>query len=108
MIGKLRHRITVEQKVEVPNDSGGRATTWATVVTIWGRISPASGREQSRGDTLQGNATHVLTFRTAAAPTIDSTMRVTHGGRTYNIEGIPRPDERERFTTVGLVEGTPS
>jgi len=108
VIGSLRHRVTLQEKNQVADDAGGSTTTWSTVVTFWGRISPKSSREQSRADTLYGTSTHTLTFRTSAAPTVASTMRVTPGGNTYVIDGIPRPDERGRFSTVGLTLGVPS
>ena len=106
--GKMRHRVTLEQPQRSSDGAGGFTTTWGTVATFWARMEPASASEMGKADTLQGVARYNLEFRTGAAPTIDSTMRVNYGGNVYSIEGIPLVDPLRRFTAVGLVRGTPS
>jgi len=48
-IGKLRHRITIQEKVTVPDGYGGVTSTWKDVATVWSSVEPLKGRETVRG-----------------------------------------------------------
>ena len=43
--GRLRHRITINQKVVARNDFGEEIITWTEVGTFWGSVEPLQGRE---------------------------------------------------------------
>ena len=35
MIGKLRHRVTLQSEGETPDGGGGYALAWSAVATVW-------------------------------------------------------------------------
>jgi len=107
-IGRLRKRVTLQQPNQVSDGAGGFTTTWSTVGTFWAKLTPKSASESSRADTLHGVSTHTLTFRTSAASTITSVMRVVHSSIPYKINGIPMVDDLSRFTTVDVIRGEPT
>ncbi|HBA42626.1 MAG TPA: head-tail adaptor protein, partial [Alphaproteobacteria bacterium] len=38
MIGDLRHRVTLQQVVDVPDAGGGSTQSWQDVATLWAEI----------------------------------------------------------------------
>lgn len=65
----------------------GRLTeTWRDVCKIWGNIAPLSAREFLASQSIQSEITTRITIR--YKKNIDSTMRLLHGGKIYNIEGV--------------------
>lgn len=107
-IGRLRKRITLQQPSRVSDGMGGFTTSWSTVGTFWGKLTPVSASESARADTLHGVSTHTLTFRSDAAATMTSDMRVVHSSIPYKINGIPMVDDLSRFTTVNVIRGEPT
>lgn len=43
--GRLRHRVTIQRRLESRDTYGGEAETWSDVATVWAEISPLIGRE---------------------------------------------------------------
>jgi SPP1 family predicted phage head-tail adaptor len=84
--GKLRHRLTLQMKTVTQDKTTGRLTeTWQDVCKIWGNIAPLSAREFLASQSIQSEITTRITIR--YKKNIDSTMRLLHGGKIYNIEG---------------------
>ncbi|SIS68545.1 head-tail adaptor [Roseivivax lentus] len=42
---RLNRRLTLEREAAVPDGAGGRSAAWAALGTIWGEMTPRSGRE---------------------------------------------------------------
>ena len=107
-IGKMRHRVTIQQPVRTSDGAGGYTTAWTTLAIVWAHLHPVKGVEINRADAIQGIADYTLTFRTKAAPTVDETMRATYASVTYTFVGLPVVDEVGRFTFIPLRKGVPS
>jgi len=43
--GRLRHRITLQRRVETQQASGEVTWSWADVAEVWGSVEPIAGRE---------------------------------------------------------------
>ena len=102
MIGRLRHRATVEQPVTVADGGGGSDTTWSAVASVWVAISALSAREREEAGRLDGIATHriVMRFR----DDVRGGMRLVRGSRNYRLLDSRDPDGLGRFLILTAEE----
>lgn len=106
MIGKLRHRLTIEEEVRVADGGGGFDLSWQAIATepvVWGRVTPLSGREVLRASQLQTPVSHRVTIRYRADVT--ASMRLTLGSRVFNIRALINVEERDRWLELTCEEG---
>lgn len=85
--GRLRHRVTIQKKPPVTQNSFGEETpTWANVATVWAQVETLSGREFVQQGQAQVEITHKINVR--YRDDLVETMRVVWTGRTFQIEAI--------------------
>lgn len=84
--GKLRHRVEIQEFVEVINSFGERERYWATFANVWAAIEPLSAKEFVAAQQMQSSVTARITIR--YRPGIKPAMRILHRGKIYNIAGI--------------------
>ena len=94
-IGRLRHRVTLQQPVDTDDGSGGTARTWADVVTLWARIEPLDAGERVGAERIEAAADTRVTIRWRAGVT--HAMRFSFGTRVFEIRGLTDREERHRF-----------
>lgn len=94
-IGRLRHRLVLEQASRTADGGGGAAENWATVAQIWGRIRPTGGTELVDAGGLSGRVTHEITIRYRTG--VEPAMRITSGSRRFEIVAVIDIDERRRW-----------
>lgn len=104
MVGKMRHRITIESKSRSGDGYGGASVTWSTHATVWGEIKPASAAEQAFADRLENKITHKIKIRELS--TVTAAMRIKYDGRTFKIKGVRSKEERGRWTEIMVEEFT--
>lgn len=106
--GALRKRILL-QKRDVTTDSyGGQVSTWSDVATVWGEITPLSGRELFAAQAVQSEVSHQITLRYRPEldiPAVVVAMRAVYNGRNFNIHASLNEDERNRQITLMASEG---
>ena len=97
---RLRHRITIERKTAGADAWGQPVETWETVATIVpAEVWPLSGREFVAAQAEQAGITTRITILYRAG--IESAMRITHDGKTYNIRAVlPDPTLRRHLTLM--------
>jgi SPP1 family predicted phage head-tail adaptor len=93
-IGKLRHRITVEETTETQEADGSVIENWSAFATAQGSIEPISGREYFAAQTTQAEVTHRISLRYLTGVT--PKMRVKYGSRIFDILSVINVDERNR------------
>jgi SPP1 family predicted phage head-tail adaptor len=101
-IGKLRHRITIMRpETSTHPDTGEPIHEWMQVAANVpaGFTETQSETEAGRKNTRVSNATFVIRYRS-----IDTTWRLVHSGRTFEIQGAVDPDSRRRFLRVTATE----
>ncbi|TNH06633.1 phage head closure protein [Testudinibacter sp. TR-2022] len=91
-IGKLRHRITLQQQITQLNSYGGTITDWQDVATAWAEVKPLSGREYFAAEQVQSEITTQIWLR--YRPDIQPTMRVKWGDRTFEVISVINHNER--------------
>lgn len=99
--GRLRHRVTFQEKTLTQNEYGEAIETWADMATVWASVSPRGGREAL----TQAEETQTLRVDIRARSRDDVTpeMRATWNGHTYDIEQVVRFDEAGRdMLAVGV------
>lgn len=107
--GKLRHRITIQQQVEVQNpDNGAMSVDWSNVATVWAAIEPLSAKEfiASESETSKITTRVTIRFRTD----VTAKMRLLHNKKGvdfyYNVEGVlPDKDSGLEYLTLPCSEG---
>jgi len=90
--GKLRHRITIQQRSSEQDGYGGQIDTWDDVATVWASVEPLTGRALFAAQELNSEVTIKITMRYRAG--ITYAMRVAYGTRTFDILAPIDPEER--------------
>lgn len=103
--GKLRHRIKLQHKVNVQNQSTGAITSeWHDLATVWADVVALSAREFIAAQATQGEITTRITIRYRAGLT--NANRIVFRDRIYNIEGVlPDAVSGSEYLTLPCSEG---
>lgn len=104
--GRLRHRVTIDEKVETPDGQGGIETTYlAWEENIPAAIEPGSGKEFMNSNQILAQVSTRITVRWR--PGVVPTMRVRHESAIYNIVAVlPDKETGRTWLTLGCVSGT--
>lgn len=85
--GRLRRRITIQQKTTTQDPYGQPVESWATWKTLWAAVEPLRGTEYMRGQAQEASVDTRVRIRFVSG--IDQeTMRVVHGSEVFDIEGV--------------------
>jgi len=90
-IGSLRHRVEIQQYDGSKDALNQPVENWTTVGTRWAEVKPLSGREFELAKQMHSETTHQIQMRYAE---LDSSMRLVHEGRIYNLLSIINTDQR--------------
>lgn len=104
-LGGMRRRLELQQEVRTPDGGGGYTVGWSTVATVWGEITPVSGRERLEAMRLQGEVTHRIVVRHRRDLAPDHQWRLKLGQRTFNVRAVINQGERDRFLELLCHEG---
>lgn len=92
--GKLRHRITIQQRSTTQDVYGEPTDTWTTFATVWASVEPIIGREFFASEQVQAEVTTKIRIRNLDG--ILPKMRVSFGSKIYDIKAIMNIEERNR------------
>ncbi len=94
-IGRLRHRVTIQQRTLVQDAAGAATYTWATFATVWAEVRTPAGMERlaPEVDQVRASLTHTVRIRSGSG-TISPAMRVVWGSRTLEVISVTDPDNR--------------
>jgi len=101
-IGKLRHRIELQNYTTEADDAGHPVKTYSTHSTVWAWVRPLSGRERENAGQIIGEVTHKITIR--YNDTVAVTDRVKFGSRYFDINTIADFDEKNEFMEITAKE----
>jgi len=94
-IGKLRHRITFQQRTTTQNSYGELTETWADYATRWASVEPLKGREYFSAKQTQAEVD--VRFRCRYLSGLNTAdFRIKYGSRIYDIVSIINVDERNK------------
>ena len=92
--GRLRHRVTIQEKSAAQNTTGEEIATGADVATVWAAVEPRRGSEFAELERAGAQITTriVMRYRDGILPE----MRVVFGSHVYDIRSVVHVDERGR------------
>ena len=93
-IGKLRHRITIDQVTEIQDTDGAVLESWSQYAVVQASIEPISGREYFAAQSTQADVTHRISLRYRSG--ITPKMRVNYASRIFDILSVINVGERNR------------
>ncbi len=102
--GRLNKRVTIETLTETVDGSGQAIKSWSEFARPWASIDPINGREYFSGNQVKETMTVKIKIRYQSG--ITNKMRVNHGGKLYNIEGMVNIFERDKELILLCSEGT--
>ena len=104
--GRLRHRITIQQKSSTVDAAGQEVDTWEDLVArLPARVMYVRGGESPRGLQVEATTTHVIETR-PCKQAIDSCMRAVWCGRIFNITSAGDPEGDGRRLLIESIEET--
>lgn len=92
--GRLRHRVSIQQRVEARNGYGELIATWSTLATVWGSVEPIRGREFFEAEQVQSEISTRVRIRYYDG--ITAQMRVLFGSRKLQILAVIDVNERHK------------
>jgi len=96
-IGELRHRVTIQGLVRVPDGFGGYSEIWQDKARIWASIEPLRGQELYFARQTLQQVTHRVVLRYIRG--ITRGMRIVWGERVLKILAVI-----DRGRTYGWLE----
>lgn len=105
MIGRFRHRVTLNGKPTVTQDPGGTLVEAANVIGgAWAKIEPLSGREVWEAQRLQHPVSHRIRVRYLAARM--AARGIVFDGRNFEVHAAINVGERMRVIEYLVEEET--
>ena len=101
-IGAMRHRIFFQKLTSAPNGQGGFTEAWANHKEVWASVKPVKTKERNFSEQIQYQRTHEVIIRFRNDITQD--MRFKFDGRTFEIKGVRRKDERKYYLIIDAEE----
>lgn len=96
--GRLRHLITVQERVEVLDSNTGEVSSvWIDAATVWGAVEPMTGKEYLQAGSLQSEKTVAIRVR---GMTVTEKHRVTANGKQYDIRAVLDRNDQNRELTL--------
>ena len=96
----MNRKLVLEHAVRTPDQSGGYATVWATLGTLWAEITAGTGAERGANALALSRVPLKITVR--AAPVASDArpaagQRFREGVRIYSILAVTERDTTARF-----------
>lgn len=105
LIGRLRHRVTLQQRLRSGDEGGGATISWGPIATVWAEITARSGREIVLGDTPTARGAYRIVMRYRSD--LDATMRLEWAGRVFEILSVRDESGTRRWLTCECEERGP-
>lgn len=100
--GNLRHKIVIQTTTPTQSGSGALTDVWSTYATLRAEIEPKGGREFF--DARQVNAEIDIVFNVRYYSGITPKMRVSWNSRTFDIQSVINPMERNIEMLIACTE----
>ena len=102
MIGKLRHRLTIQRPDKEYNAIGEEIIKWTDVATVWAAIEPLRGNTYFAAKQANAEVTGKITLRHRELKPTYRFQWIDHNGKTriFNIISIIDPQSRGKEIQV--------
>lgn len=102
--GRYRHVVTLERRVQAPDDSVGIDETFTPVDEVWAEVRAVQGSVYAAGMQIGERITHRFTMRYRR---MDDFNHIARDGRRYLVRDVRDPDGRLREIQVMAEELAP-
>lgn len=102
--GRLRHRVTVEQRVQAADGGVGLTTTYSVVAETWADIQAVKGAVYAAGLQVGEGPTHRIVMRWRDPTTFD---HLSLGAQRWRVRDARDPDGRRVMLEIMAEELTP-
>lgn len=100
IIGKLRHRIVIQQPSVTRETDGGNAITYTGTQKIWAQVKMLSQSEGEIGDKVTASTdVEIIVRRNIFTDAVNAKSRIVWEGANYNVSGVVT-DERKIYRTI--------
>jgi SPP1 family predicted phage head-tail adaptor len=91
--GLLRHRVTLQSRVDAVDEIGQPSTSWLTTATVWADIRYLSGLSalKAGADVSVGKCTIRMRYRA-----INAGQRIVYGNEVFDIQQV-LPDGKKSY-----------
>jgi len=103
-IGKLRHKVRLEQRTQVADASVGITTDYTLVAEVYAEVASVRGSIYAAGVQVGEGPTHRITVRYVDPTTFD---HVAQGAQRWRVRDARDPDGRRRLLQIMGEELTP-
>ena len=100
---ELDKRVTLQERVQVLDETGGFSSTWTKVADLWAKIEPVSGMQVYRMAQTEAPITHKVTVRYRSGVT--TKQRLLFKGRVLDIVEVLNPEEANVSLIMRCREG---
>jgi len=102
-IGKLNRRVKIQEETRTTDGAGGFTRTWATIATVWGKLTPMSGREAL--DAAQQTNMQKFALKIRYRTGVSTAKRVLISDDVYNIRNSFNIDQKRRYLDAVVEKG---
>jgi SPP1 family predicted phage head-tail adaptor len=96
--GLFKHRITIQNSIEIENENGDYVKEWSDYKNVWAMIKTVQGREYLAAAATQNeNTSRFITRYTSG---IHPDMRILFNGRIFEIKSVINDDELNITLTI--------
>lgn len=102
--GRLRHRVSLQERLLSQDEHGNPVFTWREVCQLWAAVEPLSVRDLIAAQAQQSGVSVRVVIR--YRENINPQMRIVYRGKFYSIRGIqPDADSGLEYLTILASEG---
>lgn len=102
--GRLRERVTIQQRTMASDGMGGQTETWSTLATVWAGVLPRQANREAlviAANQLQARSGFDVRIR--YRDDVSPSMRVSWRGNTLEVESVSDPDQRKREIVLSCI-----
>lgn len=103
--GHLRHRLTLERRVQAPNGTVGIDTSYSAVAVVWGSVEAVRGGVYIAALQVGEGPTHRIQIRYRSLTDFDY---ITEGARRFRVRDVRDTDGRRQWLDINAEEYTPA
>lgn len=93
-IGRLKHRVTLEERLEVPDKQTGTKVQFKPIVTVWAQVTPVKGLVKFDTKQIGQGITHEVLMR--YYPDLTSEQWLEYKHRHFRIRDVSATCEQKR------------
>ena len=104
ILKKMKHRIVIQEPIEISDDGGGVTIEWSDIVTLWAHIEPSNNSDSIFFEKQENIQYYNITTRYVSS--IKSGYKILFAGKQMIIKNTYSPDELKEILVITTQEIT--